>query len=92
MKCLETPWLLAWIIANSFCDGRVSMPCFEDFQARSEAWANRHNAASRKLALPPPWERDGIQAEMAVRDYLKTGQAAPPRNANYALGGGDIRP
>jgi hypothetical protein len=72
LALLQEPWRLAWVIGNSFRppprDGFPST--YADFTATAEAWATRIGTRPLKM-LPAIWVRDGVQAEIAVRDYLR---------------------
>ena len=78
-QMLNEWWRLAWIISESFRQGNSPQNSYNDFCAVADAWASRFQDGLK--GIPQPWVRDGIQAEMAVRDYIAGGnKLAPSRN------------
>jgi hypothetical protein len=59
-------WRAAYIIAESFRPKNVPGCSFEEFSVSAEQWANRLEQGVQ--CVPSPSTRDGIQAEIALRE------------------------
>jgi hypothetical protein len=60
-----TKWKAAWIISETLRRKDYAAPSFDDFARRADEWDNRDKLI--KVGIPHPWERDGIEAELALR-------------------------